>query len=226
MAKVSVIIPAAGSGRRFGARESKILQPIGGRPVFLRSVDAFAAREDVCEIQLVLSAADAGEVARRFAGELKAVGVRLIAGGPTRSQSVRGALAGVSEDAELVCVHDAVRPCVRPEWIDAVFAQAHRTGAAILACPLHGTIKRARPDGVIAETLCRDGLWEAQTPQVFRRDILLAAYARGTDATDDAELVQAGGHPVTVVACDRRNVKITTPADLRFARAVFDSLQQ
>jgi len=226
MAKVSVIIPAAGSGRRFAGAEGKIFQPIGDRPVFLRSVDAFSARGDVCEIQLVLSAADVDEVARRFGDELKAAGVRLIEGGPTRSQSVRGALAGVSAEAELVCVHDAVRPCVRQAWIDAVFAKADRTGAAILACPLHGTIKKAGPDDVIAETLCRDGLWEAQTPQVFRRDILLAAYAAGTDATDDAELVQALGHRVTAVAGDPRNIKITTRADLDFARAVFDSLQQ
>jgi len=121
-------------------------------------------------------------------------------------------------------VHDAVRPCVAQPWIDDVFAEAAKTGAAILAYPVHGTLKKVSAAGVIDETVSRDDLWEAQTPQVFRRDVLLAAYEAGKPATDDAGLVEANGHPVSVVMGDPRNIKITTKADLDFAAAVIKTL--
>ena len=224
MAKVSVILPAAGSSRRFGGRRNKILQPIGDRPVFLVTVDAFAPRPDVCQIQLVVSPDDRDEIARTFGEQLSARGAALVAGGPTRTQSVRNALAHVAPEADLVCVHDAVRPCISPALIDAVFAAAEQSGAAILAYPVRATLKRASPDNIIIQTVPREGLWEAQTPQVFRKDLLEAAYAAHHHATDDAELVQALGHPVRIVPGDPRNLKITTPTDLAIARSILDSL--
>lgn len=217
MTAVSVILPAAGSSRRFGAATSKIFQPLGGREVLLRTVDLFAGRDNVCQIQLVVSEADGQAVAARFGKALAERNVSLTAGGPTRSSSVRNALAAVAAQADLVCVHDAVRPCTPPEQIDAVFAAAAEAGAAILAVPIRATVKRVGPDEVIAETVCRNGLWAAQTPQVFDKDLLIRAYASGAEATDDAELVQSLGHPVRVVAGDARNIKITTPADLAMA---------
>ena len=224
MANVSVILPAAGAGDRFGPERKKILQPLGDRPVFLVTVDAFAGRPDVCQIQLVVAPDDVAQISRAFGDRLAVAGATLVAGGATRSQSVRNALAGVADEATLVCVHDAVRPCICGAWIDAVFAAAERTGAAILAWPVHATLKRVGDDHVITETVPREGLWEAQTPQVFRTDLLRSAYAAGADATDDAELVQSLGHPVCVVRGDPRNIKITTPTDLEFARRVIDSL--
>ena len=224
MPKVSVIVPAAGAGKRFGAKGNKIFQRLGPAPLFVRTLEAFTSREDVCQIQLVVSAADIDEVKERFGGNLGFMGVKIVQGGATRTQSVRGALANVTDQADLVCVHDAVRPCVASAWIDAVFAQAARTGAAILACPVRGTLKKVSPANVIEETIPRTDLWEAQTPQVFRRELLLEAYAGSAEATDDAGLVQALGHPVSVVPGDPRNIKITTPGDLAFAKAVIDSL--
>jgi 2-C-methyl-D-erythritol 4-phosphate cytidylyltransferase len=112
---------------------------------------------------------------------------------------VANALAKVSADADFVCVHDAVRPCVSPLWLDAVFKEAAKTGAAILAYPVHGTLKKVSAAGVIDETVSRADLWEAQTPQVFARELLLRAYGSGKSATDDAGLVEAIGHPVSVV---------------------------
>lgn len=231
MPKVAVIVPAAGAGKRFGGKGSKIFQRIGrtGQPVFLRSLEAFTGRDDVCQVQLVVSPADLPELRERFGGNLGFMGVKTVQGGPTRTESVRNALASVAEDAELVCVHDAVRPCIAQPWIDEVFSQAARTGAAILACPVHGTLKTARsadggPVVVIGRTLPREELWEAQTPQVFRKDILLAAYASGKTATDDAALVETLGVPVALVPGDPRNIKITTPADLAFVAAVIDTL--
>jgi len=225
MAKVAVIVPGAGAGERFGVKSSKILQRIGGgQPVFLRTLEAFTSRDDVCQTQLVVSEADMDEVKQRYGSNLGFLGVKILAGGPTRTESVRNALAGVAEEAELICIHDAVRPCIAQPWIDSVFAEAARTGAAILACPVHGTLKKVSPENVIDQTVSRGDLWEAQTPQVFRKDVLLAAYASGESATDDAALVEASGHAVHVVLGDPRNVKITTPADLAFAAAVIKTL--
>jgi 2-C-methyl-D-erythritol 4-phosphate cytidylyltransferase len=225
MANVSVIVPAAGAGKRFGGKSNKIFQRLGGsQPVFIRTLEAFTCRDDVCQTLLVVSEADGEELKRRFGANLGFMGVRIVPGGATRSDSVRNALAVVDESADLVCVHDAVRPCIAQPWIDAVFAEADRTGAAILANPLHGTLKEVTEAGVIDRTLERSALWEAQTPQVFRRDLLVAAYAAGDSATDDAALVEAAGHAVHVVAGDPRNIKITTQADLAFASAVINTL--
>lgn len=224
MANVSVIVPGAGAGKRFGAAGSKIFQPLGGKALFLRTLEVFASRRDVCQILLVVSPGDVEEVRRRFGEPLTAMRVEVVAGGPTRSQSVRNALARLSQGAELVCIHDAVRPCVSPLWVDAVFAQAARSGAAILAVPVHGTLKAVATGGAVERTLPRAAVWEAQTPQVFRRDWLLEAYAGMAEATDDAALLESAGREVTVVPGDVRNIKITTAADLAVAAAVIDTL--
>jgi len=223
MASVSVSIPAAGAGKRFGPGGDKIFQPLAGRPVFLRTLELFTGRPDVIQVLLVAAEKDLPAIRERFGAELGRMKVTLVVGGDTRSRSVRNALAKVTDRAELVCVHDAVRPCVSPEWIDRVFAEAARTGAAILACPVHGTLKRAA-GGLIRATLPREEFWEAQTPQVFRRELLREAYAGDAEATDDAHLVERLGRPVSLVPGDPRNVKITTPADLAFAEAVIGTL--
>ena len=224
MSKVAVIVPAAGSGSRFGASTNKIFQRINDQPVFIRTLEAFTSRDDVCQVQLVISQADMPEMKERFGGNLGFMGVKLVQGGATRTESVRNALASLAADAELICIHDAVRPCVSALWIDAVFKEADKTGAAILAYPLHGTLKKVGASNTIEQTLSREGLWEAQTPQVFRRDVLLKAYATGRQATDDADLVEQTGCPVSVVLGDPRNVKITTPSDLALAAAVINTL--
>jgi 2-C-methyl-D-erythritol 4-phosphate cytidylyltransferase len=225
MANVAAIVPAAGAGKRFGAKGNKIFQRVGDQPVFIRTLELFTSREDVCDVQLVVSADDMAEMKERFGGHLGFMGVRLTQGGETRPQSVKNALANLPPEAEYVCVHDAVRPCVSPLWVDAVFAEAVKSGAAILAYPVHGTLKKVSGTGVIDETVPRSGLWEAQTPQVFRRDLLLKAYEGDlSHVTDDAQLVEALGHPVRVVLGDPRNVKITTPGDLALASAVINSL--
>ncbi|MCK4276855.1 MAG: 2-C-methyl-D-erythritol 4-phosphate cytidylyltransferase [Phycisphaerae bacterium] len=225
MPKVSVIIPAAGAGKRFGGKGNKIFQRIAGQPIFIRTLELFTTRDDVCDVQLVISPDSMEELKGRFGGHLGFMGVKVAAGGSTRPQSVKNALANVPAHAELVCVHDAVRPCVSPLWVDAVFAEARKSGAAILAYPVHGTLKKVSEAGFIDQTVPRSGLWEAQTPQVFGRDLLVKAYEGDiSGATDDAQLVEATGHPVSIVAGDPRNVKITTPSDLALAAAVIKSL--
>jgi len=227
MPKVAVIVVGAGSGSRFGQGRNKIFAKVAGQAMFLRTLSAFGSRDDVCQSIFVCSQADRPEIQDQFAGHLGLMGISLVTGGQTRSQSVRNALAEVSDQAQLICVHDAARPCIAQAWIDAVFHAAAKTGAAMLALPIHGTVKRVDENNLITQTLPRDqfaGLWEAQTPQVFQRDILLAAYEADADATDDAALVEATGQAVKIVPGDGRNIKVTTPADLKFVNEVFKTL--
>jgi 2-C-methyl-D-erythritol 4-phosphate cytidylyltransferase len=250
MAKVSVIIPAAGKGERFGGGEKKTCAKLDGRPIFLRTIEAFLNREDVAQIILAVAPEDLEQMKTQFGANLGFMGVKLVQGGDRRVDTVRAALAAVAEGAEFVAVHDAARPCVTGDWIDAVFAEAAKAGAAILAAPLVGTIKRVGPSKVIDQTISRENLYEAQTPQVFRKDLLVAAYqkldeAAGThetighdltearararvDAsadsiTDDAQVVERTGHPISVVISDHTNVKITTRGDLTLAGAILKS---
>ena len=132
---------------------------------------------------------------------------------------MRNALARVRDDIDFVAVHDAARPCIANEWIDAVFRAAQETGAAILGIPVSNSLKRVAADNTIEATVPRANLWEAQTPQVFRRDWLVEAYAKAgrEPATDDAELVQRLGHKIKVVPGSPINMKITTKDDLRLA---------
>ena len=128
-------------------------------------------------------------------------------------------------EMDFVAIHDAARPCLANEWITSVFEAAEKTEAAILAIPVSGTLKRVA-DHRIKETVSREGLWEAQTPQVFRRQLILEAYAKrgGFNATDDAQLVERIGHAVTIVPGSPVNIKITAREDLRLAEKSLDAL--
>jgi 2-C-methyl-D-erythritol 4-phosphate cytidylyltransferase len=227
MPSFAVILPAAGSSSRFGGREKKVFAGLDGRPVWLRSVEVFVTRPDVCQCLLVISPADRELFRTRYAANVAFMDVRLVDGGATRADSVANALAQLKPEAEFVAVHDAARPCLNPALIDQVFARADACGAAVPAVPVADTVKRADPRGVVTETLPREGLWLAQTPQAFRRDWLVGAYARraelGPAVTDDAQLVTAAGHPVLIVPGSPTNIKITTPADLRLAEAILKS---
>jgi len=224
MAKIAVIVVGAGKGTRFDGKEKKIFAKVEGQPLFLRSVQLFVNRDDVCQTILVVSPEDQDQVREKYGANLGFMGIKLAIGGATRPDSVANGLAVVREDAELVAIHDAARPCTTEEMIDSVFAEAGKTGAAILAAPLRGTIKRVSESKVIDETVPRQGLWEAQTPQVFRRDLILQAYERRAEfqgeLTDDAQLVELMGHPVSVVECDFTNLKVTTRSDLTLASSV------
>jgi 2-C-methyl-D-erythritol 4-phosphate cytidylyltransferase len=147
------------------------------------------------------------------------MGITLAEGGDHRAESVRRGLEKLGPEIDMVAIHDAARPCLAAAWIDRVFAAGERTGAAILAIPVVGTLKRVGPDHVITDTVDRTGLWEAQTPQVFARSVLEKAIAAGHagQPTDEASLVEAIGHPVTVVPGSPVNLKITTREDLRLA---------
>jgi 2-C-methyl-D-erythritol 4-phosphate cytidylyltransferase len=153
--------------------------------------------------------------------------VQVAPGGAERFDSVANALALVREDCDLVAIHDAARPCLAPELIGTVFGAAAKTGAALLAVPVSDTVKQSDDQGRVQSTVSRKGLWLAQTPQVFRRDWLVDAYSRraslGRDITDDAQLIEAAGHPVWLVTGSTGNIKITTREDLALAEAILKS---
>lgn len=225
MSSFAVIIPAAGQSSRFGGLEKKPFVSLDGRPIWLRSAELFWSRPDVSRVYLVLSPDDRDSFRTRFGHLLAFTNAEVVDGGAERFESVANALAKVPAEVEFVAVHDAVRPLVTAKHIDAVFETTRRTGAAMLATPLADTLKRVdATTHTITETVPRAGLWQAQTPQAFLRDRLTAAYARrGTFAvaiTDDAQLMEAAGHAVTVVPGSPANFKITTRGDLELAEAV------
>jgi 2-C-methyl-D-erythritol 4-phosphate cytidylyltransferase len=227
MPRFAVILPAAGRSSRFKDKEKKPFVNLDGRAVWLRTAELFVTRDDVVKTYLVIDKDDEEMVRRRYTPNMAFMNVQLVHGGRERFESVANALKVLGPEADFVAVHDAVRPCATGELISAVFAKAAEAGAALLAVPVADTVKRVDDRGKVLGTLPRQGLWLAQTPQVFRRDWLEAAYAgRGQlkqDVTDDAQLIEAAGHPVAVVEGSPLNLKITTKSDLSLADAVLKS---
>ncbi len=221
---VAVIIPAAGKSSRFGGREKKTFTALDGRPVWLRAAELFWSRVDVSRVYIVIAPEDREDFRNRFGHLLAFANAELVDGGEERFDSVGNALTRIPEDVEFVAVHDAVRPLTPPAVVDAVFAAARHFGAAIPAVPVADTLKQADHENRITGTVPRDGLWQAQTPQVFRREWLVEAYAKRHAAnlavTDDAQAVEAIGHPVYVLPGSVVNFKITTKDDLEFAEAL------
>jgi 2-C-methyl-D-erythritol 4-phosphate cytidylyltransferase len=220
MANFAVILPAAGASSRFKDKNyKKPFAPLADRAVWLHSAERFLHRQDVKQLIVVIAAEDRENFEFKFSSNVVILGIDVVDGGKERADSIERAMARVKPDVDFIAVHDAARPCLADEWITRVFEAAEKTGAAILAVPVAATLKRVKAGNVIEETVSRERLWEAQTPQVFRRQLLLDAYAkRGSfQATDDAQLVERLGHPVTVVQGSSMNMKITTQEDLRLA---------
>jgi 2-C-methyl-D-erythritol 4-phosphate cytidylyltransferase/2-C-methyl-D-erythritol 2,4-cyclodiphosphate synthase len=220
---VTAIIAAAGEGRRLGAAVPKQLLDIGGRSILERSVSAFAVHDRVDDVIVVLPS-ELAETPEQCLTPETSSAVRVVPGGARRQDSVANAFDRVSPRSDVVLVHDAARPFVSADLISRAIDAALTHGAAIAAIPARDTVKRVERTGdrvVIADTIPRDAVYLAQTPQAFRRDVLRAAVAigrSGVDATDEAMLAERAGHRVHVVEGDPANVKITTPADLDAAR--------
>ena len=227
MPQIAVILPAAGKSSRFGGMEKKPFVHLAGRPVWQRTAELFWNRTSVSKVYLVVSPEDRDDFRTRFGHIIAFANAELVAGGAERFESVARALAVIPRGVEFVAVHDAVRPLTSNAQIDEVFASAIQTGAAMLAMPIADTLKRVDANDRIVETVPRTGLWQAQTPQVFRRDWLDEAYAkRGSHSgpiTDDAQLVESIGYPVTVVNGSQANFKITTKDDLALAEMILKS---
>ncbi|MCG8450806.1 MAG: 2-C-methyl-D-erythritol 4-phosphate cytidylyltransferase, partial [Pirellulales bacterium] len=227
MPSVAVILPAAGASRRFHDKNyKKPFANLAGKAVWLYAAEKFLNRSDVKQLIIVLADEDREEFQRRFGANIAILDVTICSGGAERADSVQNALEMVKDDVDLIAVHDAARPCLAEKWIDAVFSAAEKQGAAVLAVPVASTLKRADGKRQVQGTVDRRGLWEAQTPQVFRRELLQKAYAARADhpATDDATLVEELGETVAIVEGSPLNLKITTRDDLRLAEQVLKVL--
>jgi 2-C-methyl-D-erythritol 4-phosphate cytidylyltransferase/2-C-methyl-D-erythritol 2,4-cyclodiphosphate synthase len=208
-----LLIVAAGSGSRLGRATPKALVSLADRPLLAWTLESVEGA-DFARVAVAAPAERLDEVAR-LAGSR----VRVVAGGATRSASVRAGVSALApEDGDVVAVHDAARPLVTAEEFRAVLESAERLGAAAAATPAVDTIKRAA-EGRVVETLDRREIFGAATPQAFRWDLLRRAL-EGGDATDEATLCEAAGIPVTLVPVSRLAFKITTPEDLELAEAI------
>lgn len=220
--KTVAIVPGAGSGRRLGGRVKKPFVLLGRKPLAahaLRALDASSA------IDGIIVASEKSSLAR-FRKLIKKAGIRkvigVIAGGRTRFESIRNCLAHVDDSFDIVLIHDAARPFIDEALIRGSIALCKKAGACIVAVPETDTVKLAGRDLFIKRTLDRTKIFRAQTPQVFRRDIIKKAYARSgcAAATDDAGLVETLGVKVKIFEGSYRNIKITTGEDLKMAETL------
>ncbi|SEH27578.1 2-C-methyl-D-erythritol 4-phosphate cytidylyltransferase [Selenomonas sp. KH1T6] len=227
---VSVIFPAAGQGSRMKAGKNKVLLELGGKPILLRTLESFSRLDEVRELIVVTGRQEMEEVRAILEGTRGLKPWQLVEGSTERQYSIRNGLNCVSEEAGLVLVHDAARPLITAEVIRRVIEGAKEFGGAIAAVPEKNTVKIVDDNGMVVSTPPRKSLWAVQTPQGFRKDILLEANdraeAEGFLGTDDASLVERLGRPVKVVEGDYRNIKLTTPEDMVTAEAFLQQMKE
>ena len=230
---VTAIVAAGGRGERLGAPQPKQMLVVGDRSILERSVQLLIAHPAVDEVVVALPPGLAAQPPAWLARVAKPV--RVVPGGPRRQDSVANAFAAISDQTDVVVIHDAARPFASASLVSRTIDAAFETGAALAALPARDTVKRAEggpakgagPDEAgpyVLETLPRDTIHLAQTPQAFRREVLASALAYGArediDATDEATLAERAGHQVWLVEGETTNIKITTPEDLAMAEAL------
>lgn len=218
---ISVIIAAAGNSTRYGTGKSKQFLLLEGVPVIVKSIQAFEQIEEVQEIVITTRKQDFDTITD-FIEHYKLKKVKcLVEGGSTRQDSIHAALLKVSENADLVAVHDGARPLIKKETINGVIEKAKLTGAAACAVPVKDTIKIIDSTGKIVNTPDRDVLRAVQTPQIFcfslYKEAMEKAVTDGKQYTDDCQLIESIGHAVYLTDGDYENIKITTPDDLLVA---------
>ena len=219
----TAIVLAAGEGRRIGGEVPKVFLEISGRPLLLRTVERVFSARRVADVIVVVAA---NELERcRFLlssdGLLRHRPWRLVAGGATRQESARRGLEKLESETDVVLIHDAARPFVSPGLIDRSIEAVVDKGAVVVGLPARDTIKVVSQGRQIQSTLERHSLWEIQTPQVFSRELIVAAHQQakkdGVEVTDDAMVVERTGAPVYVIEGERTNFKITLPEDVWLA---------
>lgn len=227
---VSVIFPAAGQGTRMKAGRNKVLLELFGKPILLRTLETFSGLPEVGELIVVTGREEMAEVRAMLERAKHLKPWQLAEGSTERQYSIQNGLKLVAQETDLILVHDAARPLITPEVIRRVIEGARQQGGAIAAVPEKNTVKIVDDEGLVVSTPPRKSLWAVQTPQGFRKDILLEANARaeaeGFLGTDDASLVERLGNPVKVVMGDYRNIKITTPEDMVTAEAFLRQMEE
>ncbi|MCX8118875.1 MAG: 2-C-methyl-D-erythritol 4-phosphate cytidylyltransferase [Desulfobacterota bacterium] len=220
--KADAIIVSAGQGLRFMAGRKKQFFSLGGKPLLAHTLAPFEASPLVRGIYLVVGGEDIEYCQKEIVEPYHYTKIaKILPGGPERQDSVRNGLEALPPDADLVVIHDGVRPFVSREMIEESIRSAIRFGAAIVAIPVKDTIKMVHPEGTVLKTLEREFLYQAQTPQTFRTDLIKEAYQKakeeGYTGTDDASLVERFGKKVYLLPGSYTNIKITTLEDLLLA---------
>ncbi len=222
MPKMAVIVSTlAGPG------QSQCFAKVKGREVFIRSLELFIARDDVCATFLLVAEDKAEQIKTKYGPHLAFTSVKVVAG-KDHFSAVAAALEEIPDDADLIAIHDAARPAISAMQIDALIETAAKTGAAILAAPLHQNIRKVDKDKKISAILNSADLWFAQTPQIFKAQILRDAYAKRAEfaegCADDADLVAAAGTAATVLPSSWRNIRIATSDDITVAAPIIDAV--
>ena len=224
------IIVAAGCGKRMQSPIAKQFLELGNIPILVRTLRVFARHPRIAGIYLVVPEKEMDYCRSRILPEVEdGTDLQVVAGGVRRQDSVYQGLLAVSEPGRIVVIHDGVRPFVSPELITACIAGADRLGACIAGIPASDTVKRVGPENEIRETIAREDIWLAQTPQAFRWELIIEAFdkaiADGFSGTDDASIMEYIGRPVHMIEGSRQNIKITTPADMELAAAFLKKQQ-
>ena len=219
---VCAIIPAGGSGTRMGGIVPKQFQSLNGKPILYHTIKTLQNCETISEIILVVPEKEYETAHTDWLGKLEIV-KKVVIGGEKRQDSVYNGFCEVSQDSEIVLVHDGVRPFLSQKMIADSIDAAREYGAAITAIPVHDTIKRVDTSGLVSQTIDREGLWRVQTPQAFRYSLLLDAFNKAKSenfyGTDEGALIEHLGEPVKIVEGLEQNIKITRPEDLELSKA-------
>jgi 2-C-methyl-D-erythritol 4-phosphate cytidylyltransferase len=224
--RATAVIVAAGAGSRLRGAVSKPYVMIAGRPLILHTLDRFAAARTIASIVLVVNERDLErcEAMVRADARSRALPWMIQAGGASRQESVRSGLQRVTSDRDIVVIHDGARPFVSSLLIDRCVHEAHKRGAVVVGLPARDTIKVVSGGRKVQSTPERDSLWEIQTPQAFRRELIVRAHRwaadKGIYGTDDATLIERLGKPVYVLDGERTNIKVTVPEDLLLAETL------
>ncbi|MFH1191422.1 MAG: 2-C-methyl-D-erythritol 4-phosphate cytidylyltransferase [Candidatus Omnitrophota bacterium] len=219
---LSAIIVAAGQGRRLKTAACKPLVKIGKLPAIIYSLSTLDKNPDIDEIIVVVSVKNQRSITRLIKSYSFKKNINFVLGGRRRQDSVYNGLKMVRENSDWVLIHDSARPFIDRATIAKVILAAKKTGAAIVAVKPKATVKFSQKNNIVKNTLDRDHLWEAQTPQVFKKELILRAYKKYAQdkVTDDASLVEKLGADVLIVQGKYENIKITTGEDLLFAELI------
>jgi len=222
--KVSVIIPAGGSGSRIKSKKAKQYLSLDQIPILIHTLIVFERMKMINEMILVVPEKDLFYIQKELLPPYKLSKIKsVVAGGKERQDSVKNGLNEISDKTDIVVIHDAVRPFIHEKIISAVVSEAKITGAATAGVMSKDTIKIIMRNNLIAETIPRDNVWLTQTPQAFKYKILKKAYEKAHKdkyhATDDASLLERIGQKVKMVEGSYENIKITTPEDIIIAKA-------
>ena len=217
--KVGAVLPSAGRGERFGKK--KQFKLLGRRPLLFHTLTSFLECDDIAEIVVAVPKVNLETISRELANFTSVKPIKTVAGGAQRQDSVLNGCIALSENVEIIAVHDAARPFVTPELISATIAGCYEADGCIAALPSKDTVKQVLKNN-IHKTIDRDSIWLAQTPQTFHKDILINALQQDMVATDEASMVEATGGTVLVTEGFVGNFKITTNEDWQLAENIIN----